>query len=115
MRTLTAICVATFLVGCGEQPQWQRTTHSLTPIQIDRQQELINDGQLLFEYPNLIGNSTAEYSELISLANETAVRNAETVYMFLIPGGSDDGSDGQFYIAVISNKITESAYHSLEH
>ena len=53
MRTLTAICVATFLVGCGEQPQWQRTTHSLTPIQIDRQQELINDGQLLFEYPSL--------------------------------------------------------------
>ena len=114
MRLLLAICIVVGLVGCGSQPSVQTIDHSLTPAQIERQQSIIRDADLLFEHDKMVGMSIENYSELILLANATAFHGSETAYLFIIPGVSDDGSDGEFVIWVEMGEISRCNYSSID-
>ncbi len=116
MRLFTIMLILC-IASCTEhsQSQWLRTEHSLTPQQIERQQQIIRNDRLLFEYDGMIGKSAEGYSELISLANVTGLRGSEKLYTFVIPRANDDGSDATFHFVVERDRITKAEYWSFEY
>ncbi|ADG66814.1 hypothetical protein Plim_0970 [Planctopirus limnophila DSM 3776] len=104
---LVAVC------GCTRNPDvdgW--TTHSLTQAQEERQDELLNEIRwLISAKDDLAGRPSADYAELLSLADRTKTDGDKKIHAYnVLAGGGGDHKPCEAKIIVSDGKILQAGW-----